>query len=152
MKALVTALVIGTLAACARTGVGPEPEPEPTVEDPGPVDESPKPPDLAATTGVTLEPAGALSVSGVNRLLVDVSVVGAPGPRELALEFITPSGDVYRRSARPLPGSAFDTQTEQFELLVSGTNIDLGSMSGSWTARVLLDGSPLTTRTFELAP
>jgi hypothetical protein len=164
MRALFGVLVIAAFTACTQGGVEPHtvapidhwsprpeflPEPKP---EPEPQPEVPKPPELAASTALSPEPAGASRIAELQRLELGVSVVGAEGPHELAVEFITPSGDVYRRSAQPLSGSAFETQAVSFELLVSGTNIELGNMSGTWTARVLLDGTPLATRAFELAP
>lgn len=165
-KRLLWATLVAALPACVQP-------PASQLERPPPVgltevEPQPAPPAVAAEPRlegqVVLEPAAPpfsltskleLPVqkrrSFVGSVALTLTVVGAK-PGLLAVEFVTPQGQVYERREHRLNGRVHDTQEARFELPVAGTWIDSAALHGTWQVNVTLDDVALRTLEFEVAP
>lgn len=108
------------------------------------------PPKLAATSASTFSPMLVTSISAVRLVTVTFELIGAEGA--VAHEFVGPSGAPYAREELELQGSAFDAHHLELVLPVAGTAIDTARLSGTWTARLLVNGAVLQSHSFELTP
>jgi hypothetical protein len=114
--------------------------------------EMPAPPPLTITLVVSKDPPEATSVSEVRTVDVKMYALGLQVPNALELHLLTPSGSLYQRSTAALEGSPFNEQNTVFQLPVSGTAIDSNSVSGTWTAKLLVNGEDAASQNFELTP
>lgn len=107
---------------------------------------------ITASATLTFDPPQSATVRDVRAVKLDVQVVGARGPVDVALEWLTPSGATYQVMTQPIDAAPHEASQLQFELPVQGTHIDSNNLAGQWTAQVLLNGELYATRTFEVAP
>jgi len=111
---------------------------------PPPAAELPAPP-LSATLTFTYDPDPMTPVSDLREITVDVDVLGATS-QQLSFEFVTPAAAVFDARAAALSGNPYQRQHLRFELPVAGTLIDSSSLTGTWTARALLDDGTLAAQ------
>lgn len=153
MSRLMTRLGIACvllLAACQRPVDPPTDDPSGTTD---PTTTPPvQPPALAATSSARLDPEGTTGVDEVETVTIHADVIGAQGPTGIVEELITPSGDAYQRNVETLFGDVDQLQPVDFTLPVAGTFIQMRQLTGTWTARLSVNGQVVATQTFELAP
>jgi hypothetical protein len=107
------------------------------------------PPAFRAIASLTTDLTAAGGLSELRSVGVKIEVRGAE-PSQLAVEFVTPAGQVFDRQVTRLTGTLVDTQTAEFELPVAGTLIDSSTIVGTWHARFLLEGVEVSTLSFEV--
>lgn len=73
-------------------------------------------------------------------LVADVSA--PPGPHEVMVEISTPSGDLYQATAHAFTTQRGETNRVIATLPVAGTWIQQFMLTGSWQARLFVDGAP----------
>ncbi len=126
-------------------------EPVYAIELVSPGAQSQRPP-LSAASHVEMMPAAATSVRAVRQVTIGFDVVGAGDSSIAAVEFVNAAGFNYARQELTIGGSPFDTHHLQFILPVAATAIDTQAMTGTWTARLLIDATPTRDQPFELTP
>lgn len=124
-------------------------EEAPALSTPAPEPGTPKT-ELRARVGFL--PEGERSIASVRDVTLVVDAIGVAGQRELAVELIAPGELPYERRVVALVGTGNELQTLSFSLPVAGTMIHQSRLSGHWEARLLLDGAPAATASFELQP
>lgn len=107
---------------------------------------------LQATGSVMIEPSGTTSIREVNvaRVLFDIS--GATAGSEAVVEILAPSGTPYQVRSRLLDASQVESWPIEVRVPVAGTVIHESRLSGTWTARLAVNGAFISTRTFTLDP
>lgn len=108
------------------------------------------PPPPSCTANVRFEPTDASTLSTVRRAVVEISATGVQEPGGFELEWQTPTGVVFQRSAQQLVGSPFDQHQLEVDLPVAGTLIDSSGLAGSWKVHCYLNGAKLAQASFEL--
>jgi hypothetical protein len=108
-----------------------------------------EPPPLSTSTKLLLEPETGTRVSEVSAVEVNLEVVGTLSA-SASVEFIGPGQMPYQRQDAELSGSAFDSQSHTFRMLVAGTDVEAHGLSGTWEARIFLDGEEIGRKIFEL--
>jgi hypothetical protein len=111
-----------------------------------------KPLPVIFAPSVAADPAGAIKLADVGAITVHVVVKNAGGPHEVSVEFVAPGEINYQRKAVTIDGPVDQEKIVDFELPVAGTMITQQKLSGVWSARLFLDGAPMSTPTFELTP
>ncbi len=167
---LVACVAFATTTACEKaSSVAPMPVEPPLLErqtpDPLPVlvleqvppvveVPPPEPPPLVVSIEptVTFDPPEAETVGTIRATKFELDVQGAEGEHEVALQVLTPSGHTYQLLTQKMTGARNGSVRVGFDLPVAGTFIDSSNLSGTWTARVLLDGEERGALTFELEP
>ena len=81
-------------------------------------------------------------MSQLLEVLVRVDVEGVD-PSEVAVEFTTPTGQVFDRQVKQLTQPRTEKQSVEFGLPVAGTFITSNQLVGTWQARVFLAGVEL---------
>lgn len=108
-------------------------------------------PEVTATE-VAYEPEAARRLSEVDSVFVHVTLANSRPNMEATLELNTPAGSAYEVKRVRLAGSSSGQEVLTFELAVAGTSVDLSGLSGRWSTKLFLDGTPLSTSSFELLP
>ncbi len=133
--------------------VFPDPPAPATFETPAEVDGASQVPQAIIAIRPTLvtEPLNTTQVSELREVHVTVDVSGVD-PSELALEFVSPEGDVFERQTARLTERRTVAQSVEFLLPVAGTLIASTQRVGTWQARLFHDGAPVQTLSFEVTP
>ncbi len=106
---------------------------------------------LVTRATVTTVPPQVTVVSELREVQVNLNISGA-AYTELAVEFTSPSGQVFDRQVTQLSGLARERQSAQFTLPVMGTLIDSSAIVGTWSAHFFLQGQEIASTTFEVTP
>jgi hypothetical protein len=134
-RLLLIALVLAALAACDR------PAPAPA----GPVP--------ATGTLRVADPAGSqgpLKLTGLTRLQLDGTYLGAPGTHAVRIDVTGPTGVVYTQLRGALEAGADGRATTARSLEVRGTPIDAYHMTGAWKFALVVDDTPLASATVDV--
>jgi hypothetical protein len=139
------ALLLGLVllaGGCSKTPGG--------VETSGP--ESLYAPAVSIQSSLAYEPVGERRVGMARQVTVDFTLEGAPKDAEVVVEFRSPGDVPFERRKGRLVASGAMQQRVEFTLPVAGTVIDASSLSGAWTANLIIGGAPVASQDFELAP
>jgi hypothetical protein len=118
----------------------PKPKPTPVV------------PPLVASSRLAFVPEGANTVGSASAVDVELTLSGVNGKGQLDVEFIAPGDMPYEKRSVTVRALPVDTTTLRFSLPVAGTLIASSAMTGEWEARFFLDGEPVASSAFTLAP
>jgi hypothetical protein len=110
---------------------------------------APVPPPVGVAEA-TFEPAGAVQLTEVAGVNVQLRVSGLRGQGMVDAEFLAPGALVYEKRTRVVEAGSGEPRELRFSLPVAGTQIHQQGLAGRWEVRFFLNGQPLTTTPFTL--
>ncbi len=93
---------------------------------------------------------GPFRLADLQRLFLDSTYRGMPGPHALRVDVVDPSGNVFGQLAADLAAGADGAATASQRLEVRGTPIHLYHLVGSWRFVLTVDGAQLASASVDV--
>lgn len=115
---------------------------------------APPPPPPAPTGTLAVRDAsgaaGPFRLADLQRLFLDSTYAGVPGPHAMRVDVVAPSGDTFGSLPYDLTAGADGKGAASQGLEVRGTRIHLYHLVGSWRFVLLVDGAPLASTSVDV--
>lgn len=115
----------------------------------------PPPPAAPAPTGAILVrdasgATGPFHLGDLERLFLDSTYAGSPGPHAARVDVVSPSGDTFGSLPSDLTAGADGKGVASQRLEVRGTRIHRYHLVGSWRFVLVVDGAPLASSSVDV--
>ena len=94
--------------------------------------------------------AGPFHLADLQRLFVDSTYVGVPGPHAERVDVVDPSGNTFGQLASDLAAGADGVGAATHRLEVRGTPIHMYHLVGSWRFVLTVDGTQLASASVDI--
>lgn len=94
--------------------------------------------------------AGPFRLADLQRLFVDSTYSGAPGPHAVRVDVVDPSGNTFGQLAADFTAGAEGTGASSHRLEVRGTPIHLYHLVGTWRFVLQVDGAQLASASVDV--
>ncbi len=148
MRSIWLAAIVLPGLGCSGGGAAPPAAPPPAPAPPGPAA-----PPAPTGTRVVRDASGATGpfrLGSLQRLFLDSSYAGNPGPHAMRVDLVAPSGDTFGSLPHDLDADAGGKATATQRLEVRGTRIHLYHLVGSWRFVLIVDGAPLASASVDV--